>query len=79
MDAKEVMVLITGAHKAYALHMVNKFWLIQEQNKQKLVNPDPTCIYVIGFKLGSYPIPWRFRIKLDYWIAARSWITTYWH
>ena len=23
MDAKEVMILITGAHKAYALHMVN--------------------------------------------------------
>ena len=27
MDAKEVLILITGAHKAYALHMVsrNKF------------------------------------------------------
>lgn len=24
MDAREVMILITGAHKAYALHMVSK-------------------------------------------------------
>ena len=24
MDAKEVLILITGAHKAYALHMVSK-------------------------------------------------------
>ena len=24
MDAKEVMILITGAHKSYALHMVSR-------------------------------------------------------
>ena len=24
MDAKEVLILITGAHKAYALHMVSR-------------------------------------------------------
>ena len=27
MDSREVMILITGAHKAYALHMVNNYLL----------------------------------------------------
>lgn len=31
MDAREVMILITGAHKAYALHMVwNLFYATLE-------------------------------------------------
>ena len=28
MDAKEVMVLITGAHKAYALYKVHKHYIL---------------------------------------------------
>ena len=36
MDAKEVMVLITGAHKAYALHMVSS------QNKTKVATTATT-------------------------------------
>ena len=35
MDAKEVLILITGAHKAYALHMVSRI----EFKAKKVTNP----------------------------------------
>ena len=33
MDANEVMVLITGAHKAYALHMVSDLEALKYYNR----------------------------------------------
>ena len=52
MDAREVMILITGAHKAYALHMaieegVNHMWTVsafqQHQNTVFVCDEDATA------------------------------------
>ncbi|KAF2357365.1 Glucosamine-6-phosphate isomerase [Trinorchestia longiramus] len=61
MDAKEVMVLITGAHKAYALHMaieegVNHMWTVSafQQHPRTLMLCDEDATMELKVKTVKY-------------------------
>jgi glucosamine-6-phosphate deaminase len=61
MDAKEVMILITGSHKAYALHMaieegVNHMWTVSafQQHKSTLFVCDEDATMELKVKTVKY-------------------------
>jgi len=61
MDAKEVMVLITGAHKAYALHMaieegINHMWTVSafQQHPRTLMICDENATLELKVKTVKY-------------------------
>ena len=61
MDAREVMVLITGAHKAYALHMaieegVNHMWTVSafQQHPRTMMICDENATLELKVKTVKY-------------------------
>ncbi len=61
MDAKEVMILITGAHKAYALHMaieegINHMWTVSafQQHPRTLMICDENATLELKVKTVKY-------------------------
>ena len=61
MDAREVMILITGAHKSYALHMaieegVNHMWTVSafQQHRRTLMICDENATLELKVKTVKY-------------------------
>ena len=61
MDAREVMILITGAHKSYALHMaieegVNHMWTVSafQQHPRTLMICDENATLELKVKTVKY-------------------------